>query len=247
MSCKIIIMSQIIDYDTLFAKKKVNNTYSFENKIHDLKDIKRISLVSLEMPISFYNVRAANTSNLLSFQINGLTYNITIVENNYFTIVLVVNKAILLAIPATFTFTIDINAIMSNKLIASTSANITSLTFVPGILVNSILGVSTTDTLSGSQFLFSNIFNLNADSSFSFYIAELPSHYNNNSQIKGQFKVVLLNSFAQYLFYSGYLFQPYYSPYTLAIDQMISVTIFDRFGYELPLTNGMSFSLRYDL
>jgi hypothetical protein len=241
-------MSQIIHYDTLFAKKQINNTFIFENKQHDLQEIKNVTLASLEMPISFFNVRSTNASNSMSFTLNGIPYSITIVENNYFTIasiLLVINKAILSVIPASATLTIDVNSIVCNKLIAS--SNGTTLAFAPSILISTILGVSPTDSFNGGQLIFSKIFNLNPDSFLTFHIAELSSHYNSNSMTKGQYKIPLLNSYAQYLFYSGYISQTYTSPSSLAINDILSITLFDRFGFELPVSNGLSYSLQYDI
>ena len=84
----------IQNYDTILKKY---NCYNTTIKINNpLKNIKEISLKSIEMPLFFNNIRSSNNSNLFTFNFSSGIYNnvsiaCTIPESNYNNISLLVN------------------------------------------------------------------------------------------------------------------------------------------------------------
>lgn len=236
--------TKFVNYDTLFSKSQNGNTIVFDQKYHQIQNVKQIQFISLEMPIFFSNIRNANRSTLFVFVFNNLSYSISIEENHYYSInqlLVALNRSIATSLGTLLTLVISVDPSFENKLVATTNA--TSLSFRESILANSILGISTSDSLSGNKLFFSRIYNLNPDSHIYFHINEIPSRLNNNSTIKGTFKLALLNSYAQYLFINTK--QTYQSVSELPVNDTLSILLLDRFGFEIPVTNSFSFSLEY--
>ena len=65
------------------TSKNTLNCFNTNFKLNEqFTKIKKISLMSLEMPIGFYNIRTGST-NYISFCLNGIVYNLTFNEVNY--------------------------------------------------------------------------------------------------------------------------------------------------------------------
>ena len=83
-------MIQKIDFIHLDSINSTDtNGDSFDSTftvIQKYKNINKIYLKNAEIPIGFSNIRTQNNSNVFSFILNGITYNITITSGVYSTI-----------------------------------------------------------------------------------------------------------------------------------------------------------------
>ena len=106
---------QKLDYLNFDSINSIDtNADSFDSTftiLQKYKNIHKIYLKNCEIPIGFSNIRAQNNSNILSFILNGVTYNITIASGVYSSIsslLTALNAAILTAITSTgFTFVLS--------------------------------------------------------------------------------------------------------------------------------------------
>ena len=95
---------EFIHFDSINSTDTNRDSFdSTFNVIQKYKNINKIYLKNCEIPIGFSNIRAQNNSNIFSFILNGITYNITIASGVYSTIsslLTVLNAPILSAITA---------------------------------------------------------------------------------------------------------------------------------------------------
>ena len=65
-----------LNFDSLYSVDALNDCFdSTFILMHKYTNIKKIYLKNAEIPIGFPNIRSSNFSNVLSFVLNGITYN----------------------------------------------------------------------------------------------------------------------------------------------------------------------------
>ena len=106
--------------------------------MHKYTNIKKIYLKNAEIPIGFPNIRSSNFSNVLSFILNGITYNPSITQQNYSTIsslLTALNTSILTAISGSG-FTLILSVSLGNNIIITTTGAFTSYSINQNTLSN---------------------------------------------------------------------------------------------------------------
>ena len=218
----------ILHFDTLLGQ--------YNNSVYDctfilsnpIRNVQKIYLKSIEIPISFNNIRVSNGTN--TFKING--FIITINENSYTSITTLLNDInikVHLVLP-NVTFGVE-----NQKVVMTTN---TTITFNNSRLLSVILGF--TKLYYPNTSFSENNYLLGYDNYISIYFQDLPVKSTNNQLIS--YKIPLnavngmvyymqeLNSFSQFIEITD-------SNYIL---NRIRVIIYDRFG--CILTNGLDYS-----
>ena len=117
---------EFIHFDSINSTDTNGDSFdSTFNVIQKYKNINKIYLKNVEIPIGFSNIRAQNNSNIFRFILNGITYNITITSGVYSTIsslLTALNAAILSAITA-LGFTFVLSASTTNKIIITSTGD----------------------------------------------------------------------------------------------------------------------------
>ncbi len=143
------------------------------------RKIKKVSLKSVEMVISFSNIRIGST-NTFMFMLNGTQYLVTLAEQNYTTI----NS--FLAV-----MTSSCNSILSGYTITFTGS-ISSFSVIDTNLSKYILGFRTTDTFISNVYLATTAnYNLNPDHYLNIYMPSLNSFNANQNGSWSTFKLPL--------------------------------------------------------
>lgn len=234
--------SRTIHYDSIFSNNSI-----FNNVIHNISSIKQIQLASMELPITFFNVR--DGLNTLHFVYNNIQYDLTIQPNQYNSITDLItelnSKLITVLNNTSINLKFDQNPLFIGKLIISTTIKTNSFSFsFNSILANSILGINTSDLCINGILLCSNNYNLNIDNYINMVINELPMRYNTNNMVKCTFRIPLSNSYNQVMFYGGYIQQDYICNPVKDLSTL-EVIFYDRFGIPLVFSSNYSFSLLY--
>ena len=221
----------ILHFDTLLGQ--YNNsvydcTFAYFEQSAPIRNVQKIYLKSIEIPISFNNIRVSNGTN--TFKING--FIITINENSYTSITTLLNDInikVHLVLP-NVTFGVE-----NQKVVMTTN---TTITFNNSRLLSVILGF--TKLYYPNTSFSENNYLLGYDNYISIYFQDLPVKSTNNQLIS--YKIPLnavngmvyymqeLNSFSQFIEITD-------SNYIL---NRIRVIIYDRFG--CILTNGLDYS-----
>ena len=214
------------------------------------KNIKRVYLKSIELPMGFSNVRKGSTDTF-SFILNGTTYSAVLTEKNYATI------AVLLTDLTSACFTAILGSGCTMNFALTGSGN------TPNRIIINITGATTfqvidtnfsTDILgfrAASDGLFSGVYaatscnyNLNPDSYISIYI---PSLNGSNASMSGQYSTfkLPLNSITNQVYY--YQENGSFSQFVDITDKNLTVSsltvvIFDKFGNNLS-PNGLDYSM----
>ena len=223
----------ILHFDTLLG--------SYNNSVYDctfilsnpLRNVQKIYLKSIEIPISFNNIRDSNGTN--TFEIN--TYKITLNENNYISITTLlndINTQLHLVLP-NISFTLS-----NNRVVISFIGSPITISFNSSRLLSVILGF--TQTTYSTNFTAENNYLLAYDNYISLYFQDLPVKSSGYSNQLISYKIPLnavngvvyflqeLNSFSQSveLTDQNYLLNRF------------RVVVYDRFGCKL--TNGLDYS-----
>ena len=225
----------ILHFDTLLGSYNNNSVYDCTFILSNpLRNVQKIYLKSLEIPISFNNIRSSNNTN--TFQINS--YTITLNENNYTSITTLlndINTQIHLVLP-NISFTLNSN----NKVSITNTGNPITITFNSSRLLSVILGF--TKNIYSTVFSAENNYLLAYDNYISMYLQDIPVKSTGYSNQLISYKIPLnavngvvyflqeLNSFSQSVEITD---QNY-------ILNRFRVVVYDRFGCKL--TNGLDYS-----
>ena len=221
----------ILHFDTLLGTYNNNSVYDCTfNLSNPLRNVQKIYLKSIEIPISFNNIRSANGTN--TFQING--YTITITENSYTSITTLlndINTQLHLVLP-NISFGVE-----NHKVLITTN---TPITFTSSRLLSVVLGFA---KLSYPYTSFAeNNYLLAYDNYISLYLQDLPVKSSGYSSQLISYKIPLnavsgmvyylqeLNSFSQSVEITDHNY----------IFNRLRVVVYDRFGFKL--TNGLDYS-----
>lgn len=241
---------QILSFDTNYAELKTIDKVVFSTRanIQASRKYVEMELISLELNLSFTNVRTENKSNLLSLVVNGTPYNILITSMHYSKIddlIAEINSRLLATLPSTLAITAAVStpAYLIHFVLGP---SITSFVINPSPLVTSILGFTSPTLIASGKVVSTNPFNLNAENYISMHILQVSdSSQFNNPFVIGAFKIPLLVSFGSILFYSQSFYNNYIkSNVAYAINDTLSVCFYDRYGCRLNMQN-LEFSFSF--
>ena len=253
--------STILNFDTVYSTyvNDSNNTASSLSSFvaqfplqSPLRRIKRISLLCLEMPVQFANVR---TSVAFSYTTTlSATGSFSISINQTFTTISQLLTYLNSQIPtiAGVSIAFSVSLTNTNLVIATTSGlsafQLSNYTDKKQFLKN-ILGFNGTENLVSNVLTASSYYNLNLDNYISIYLQNVPHQTTNQNQSNSSFKIPLncvTNSI--YFFNQNTSYTPFInvSDNNFVLDKLI-VSVFDRYGNNLnPNGSDYSFSLRID-
>lgn len=260
------LKSQYLHFDSTYStyisdptntSGNMSNCYkSMYTTVQSLKNIKRVHLKSVELPIGFVNIRTGSTDTL-RFRLNGNVYNVVLGERNYTTIaslVTAINTACVDKVPdvtITFSSTTSINN-PNRLLITFTGAVITStFSIIDTNLSMYVLGFRSLNDRIRSQIgnlpsvyaATSSNCNLNFDNYINMYIPTLNGMNASTSGMTTTFKIPLNASNNQiYYYFDNSSFSQYVdiSDSKLILSNL-TVIILDRFGQNIN-PNGLDWS-----
>jgi hypothetical protein len=181
------LKTQFLHYDSINAEyitdfsnlSGVPNSYNCQFKNHStFKNVERIYLTSLELPVGFVNVRKGSTDTL-AFNVNGSNYSVVLAEKNYSTMSVLIqdlNLACVGIVPnvvITFSQSLTVPRLL---ITLSGTGTISSFNIIDTNLSMYILGFRKKfDSLISSIYIasYSN-YNLNADNYIHLYLPNIP-------------------------------------------------------------------------
>ena len=225
---------EFIHFDSINSTDTNGDSFdSTFNVIQKYKNINKIYLKNAEIPIGFSNIRAQNNSNVFSFILNGITYNITIISGVYSTIsslLTALNAAILSAITA-LGFTFVLSASTTNKIIITSTGGFSTYSIITNTL-SSILNITSAINQVAGTYTSPFIYNLGYDT----YI---PSIFSSQGNVPSALKIPLNTNAYNILFYNtdrnDYDQSLTVSDTNFILSQM-RIIMYDRYGF--PLNNG---------
>jgi len=244
MSIIIIDMNtQTLNFDSLYSTYANSDPFDATfNLSTPIRDISKIRLASLELPIGFYNIRSSNYTNTLTITIGSTTSTISLTSAYYSSassLCTAINTAFTaLSLSNTPTFSVSSNNIVVT-LTSSATYSISS-----GNLANHVLGFSTSTNGTGTTFTATNAFNLSYDTYISMYFPTLPAKNSSSNRQIMHFKLPIsgVNGSVYYL-YENFSFnqelQIYDSSYIIS---NLRVQFYDRFGCQITSNNGLDYS-----
>ena len=235
------MQSQTLNFDSTKSTYILDPIDTIFNFSEPIKNIKRISLASIEIPIGFTNIRASNLSNIFTVTIASTTSTITLAPNNYSSIVTLLTDINTAFTALTLTNTPVFS--LSNGKIVITLTNSATILISQTTLSRYVLGFSKLNGI-GTGITAQNNYNLAYDVYINMYINNIPI---SNTTIHSQlcsFKIPFSgigntvyylfnnNSFTQYLNISD---DKYHLNY-------LKVSFYDRFNYQIMTNNGLDYS-----
>ena len=204
------------------------------------QNVKRVYLVSMEIPMAFNNIRSTSFMNFIKINCDGVVKQITIPDGTYTEIeslIVDLNTASSILYPSqNIIFALDASGKMSIIAVAFTSVTVitTNLSYILGWRDN-INTNSAGLTIAGTKFLLAH------DLSLNFIINNFTSTSSNFNGTKSTFKIPI-NSTSNTICYVGdnTSFSQYCENNSSVIDR-ISVSITDRYGYSLH-SNSIDYS-----
>ena len=213
-----------------------------------MQRIKKITLKSMELPVSFPNIRE-NSTNIFTFIFNSISYSIVLLEKNYTSINELLdnmNARLQTFIGSTLIFLLN----TSNQVyIKFTGTLPISFSIIDNNLSRFVLGFRSgldriDNNVDGSRFYTAiNRSNINCDNFITIMISNL--NYTNGHTNQSTFKVPF-NAQMNQIFYYNELMN--YTQFVSNIDirqvmMFLNVKILDRFGVQLKSTIDYSMSL----
>jgi hypothetical protein len=213
-----------------------------------MRNVKKLSLKSMEIPVTFYNIRTGSTTSL-SWVSNGTSYSTTIAENFYTTIsalITVVNAAMAAADP---THTPVIVATSGFYYLELSLTSGSTFYFNDTNLSRYILGFRSTDTYASGLVTASGNYNLSVDNYLNFSITNIPQQMTNVNGYTSTFKIPLNasnNSIYYYLEGFGFAQSVEIQDNNFILSQLV-VSMKDRFNADInPMGGDYSFSLEIE-
>ena len=220
--------------NVITAPNSYNATFKLSNNVYHPT---KIHLMSIELPISFNNIRTTSQSNIFSvYDSTNTYYSITLSDKNYTSIsnlISDINAAFSLSYSSK-NISLSVN---NNNYVYVSSSTITTINIVYNTLAY-ILGFrNALDVKSTNNTLASCMYNLNIDNYINFIITNIPSISNTNSSgLSCSFKIPVnsINGVVYYTSYSTSFPQSVIvsNPMSIVLNQL-SFSITDRFGYSL--------------
>lgn len=243
-------------FDLLHFDTNDNNSLFTTNNCYDTtftlastyKNIRKINLCSLEMPIVFTNIRSDNTSNLIWMAIGGIEYKRIVANASYTNI-----SALLIELTRLFSDisgnkpTFSQNA---GNLISIGVSTPTTIQLFDSLLANIILGFpkgyynvarGNVSSIKGSY-----SYNLNYDNFIALYL-NIPSTCTSSGNHLISYKIPL-NAVSGMVYYLGQ--NNTFEQSIVISDQNFvlknfRIQVFDRFGYPITQATDYTFSLSF--
>ena len=209
---------RIINFDTIYSNKTNNNPFNTNFVLGEtLKNITKITLKSIEIPISNFNVRTPYST--IQIKYNNTVYSYTMADKTYVDITSFLTDLNLLISPIqTYMSSTEICPVFSlsttelNKLIVTVSLLSTNTIFFysTGLISYYLGNISTTYTsktlVSGSLYLHNynliTCYNLCFDTYYSMIISNIDNQTSNNNNYPCNFKLIV-NAGNNSIYYSA--------------------------------------------
>ena len=229
----------ILHFDTIDSTYNQNCYNTLFRLFNPLRNIKNIYLKSLEMPITFDNIRNDNNSNAISLRVNNNVIYASLSTKNYTNINTLLSDINAALVSSNITFTIVDGIVSINFPIIAT------IRIENTVLMNYVLGFpKNTIYSSTNKVTATNNYNLNYDNYLSLYL-DIPSSNNASSNKKISFKIPL-NALENMVFYLGdnstFSQSIKISDPNFVLAQF-QITVYDRFGYNISQCLDYTFTL----
>jgi hypothetical protein len=237
---------ELINFDSIYSINQGNPFQATFKLSSPLRNFTKIYLKSIEMLVSFPNIRASSNLSTFTFLLNNTQYSFTLADKVYNNVQLLIvdlnNAIIALNLSVTITFQINPNNNTQFQIILGSSATflIVSTNFTKYILnmAGCTNGVNTNLTVNAI-----GNYVLNCDNYVNMYISNIPNRSINNAGILCSYKVPL-NASSNSVYYTSEGLQ--FGQYIKVTDKNVildklDVTISDRFENVIN-SNGVDYS-----
>jgi hypothetical protein len=232
----------ILHFDTLLGTYNNNSVYDCTFTLSNpLRNVQRIYLKSIEIPISFNNIRSTNGTNTFQITIQSNTHTITINEFNCTSItslLTVLNAQLNIVLPnVIFNY---VNKFVYLQLIGY--PNNTVVSFSSSRLLSVILGFTELSYIITNEVKANNNYLIAYDNYISLYLQDIPVKSTGYSNQLISYKIPLnaVNSMVYYLQELNSFSQCVEITDKNYILNRLRVVVFDRFG--VKITNGLDYS-----
>jgi len=229
----------LLHFDTLLGSYNNNSVYDCTFVLSNpLRNVQKIYLKSIELPISFNNIRSANGTNTFKITVNAVTYTITLNEYSYTSINTLlndINTQVQLVLP-NISFTLNSN----KKVTITNTGTATTIVFSPSRLLNVVLGF--TQLSYSTSFIAENNYLLAYDNYISMYLQDIPVKSTGYSNQLISFKIPLnaVNGMVYYLQEFNSFSQSVEITDKNYVLNRLRVVLYDRFGCKL--SNGLDYT-----
>jgi hypothetical protein len=235
-----------LHFDTLLGTYNNNSVYDCTFTLSNpLRNVKNIYLKSIEMPISFNNIRASNSTNLFVITIHGNGFTdrrpVLINEFNCTTItslLTAINEQLSTVLPSVSFHSVDKYVYLK----LTDLPNNTVVNFLPSKLLSVILGFTQLHYTVTNEIKADNSYLLAYDNYLSLYLQDIPVKSTGYSNQLISYKIPLnaVNGIVYYLQELNSFSQCVEITDKNYILNRLRVVVYDRFG--LPITNGLDYS-----
>ena len=209
---------RIIHFDTIYSSKDNSNPFNTNFVLTEtLRNISKITLKSIEIPIANYNVRSPYST--IQIKYNNIVFSYTMTDKTYVDITSFITDLNLLISPIqTYMSSTEVCPVFSlsttelNKLIVKVSLLSTNTIYfystgIFSFYLGNILSTYSTKTLiSGSLYLHTyimiNVYNLCFDNYYNMIISNLDNQTSNNNNFPSHFKLIV-NAQNNSIYFSG--------------------------------------------
>ena len=235
-----------LHFDTLLGSYNNNSVYDCTFVLSNpLRNVQKIFLKSIEIPISFNNIRASNGTNTFQITIQSITYTITVSENSYTSIISLItdiNVQLHSVLPnATF-------SLLNNKvsLVLTGYPTNTVVSFNSSRLISVVLGFTKQSYIQyATSITADNTYLLAYDNYISIYLQDIPVKSTGYSNQLVSYKIPLnaVNGMVYYLQELNSFSQSVELTDQNYVLNRLRVVVYDRFG--VKLTNGLDYSFSF--
>ena len=209
---------RIIHFDTIYSSKNNGNPFNTNFVLTEtLRNISKITLKSIEIPISNYNVRSPYST--IQIKYNNLVFSYTMSDKTYIDISTFITDLNLLISPIqTYMSVSEVAPVFSlsstelNKLILKVSLLSTNKIYfystgIFSFYLGNILSTYSTKTLiSSSLYLHTynmiNVYNMCFDTYYNMILSNLDNQTSNNNNFPSHFKLIV-NAQNNSIYFSG--------------------------------------------
>ena len=235
-----------LHFDTLLGTYNNNSVYDCTFTLSNpLRNVKNIYLKSIEMPISFNNIRASNSTNVFVITIhgNGFTTRRPVLINEFncttiTSLLTAINEQLSIVLPSVSFHSVDKYVYLK----LTDLPNNTVVNFLPSKLLSVILGFTQLSYTVTNEIKADNSYLLAYDNYLSLYLQDIPVKSTGYSNQLISYKIPLnaVNGIVYYLQELNSFSQCVEITDKNYILNRLRVVVYDRFG--LPITNGLDYS-----
>ena len=235
-----------LHFDTLLGTYNNNSVYDCTFTLSNpLRNVQKIYLKSIEMPISFNNIRASNGTNVFVITIhgNGFTTRRPVLINEFncttiTSLLTAINEQLNIVLPSVSFHSVDKYVYLK----LTELPNNTVVNFLPSKLLSVILGFTQLSYTVTNEIKADNSYLLAYDNYISLYLQDIPVKSTGYSNQLISYKIPLnaVNGIVYYLQELNSFSQCVEITDKNYILNRLRVVVYDRFG--LPITNGLDYS-----